>query len=79
METTASSKRATRRKSQTAMTKMISMTWRYALLIILSLIFIFPFYLMLRNGLATDKEITSPNWTFFPSQLHFEKCPFWMG
>jgi multiple sugar transport system permease protein len=54
------------------MTKTISMTWRYALLIILALIFVFPFYLMLRNGLATDREITSPNWTFFPSQLHFE-------
>ena len=72
METTASSTRATKRKRQTTMTKTISMTWRYALLIILALIFVFPFYLMLRNGLATDREITSPNWTFFPSQLHFE-------
>jgi multiple sugar transport system permease protein len=27
---------------------------------------------MLRNGLATDSDITSPHWTFFPKQLHFE-------
>ena len=52
--------------------KVISAIWRYGLLIILALIFLFPFYLMLRNGLATDKEITSPHWTIFPSQLHFE-------
>ncbi len=45
---------------------------RYALLIILAIIFLIPFYLILRNGLATDAEITSPNWTFFPSALHFE-------
>ena len=52
--------------------KVISLVLRYGLLIILALIFIFPFYLMLRNGLATDKEITSPHWTIFPQTLHFE-------
>jgi multiple sugar transport system permease protein len=51
---------------------LVSLILRYALLIILTLIFIFPFYLMLRNGLATDREITSPNWTIFPTTLHFE-------
>ncbi len=44
----------------------------YTLLIILALIFLLPFYLIVRNGLATDVEITSPNWTFFPHTLHFE-------
>ena len=72
METTASSRGATKRKNRVASAKIISATWRYGLLIILALVFVFPFYLMLRNGLATDKEITSPHWTFFPSQLHFE-------
>ena len=52
--------------------KIISMTLRYGLLILLSIVFLFPFYLMVRNGLATDKEITSPTWTLFPSTLHFE-------
>jgi len=45
---------------------------RYVLLIILALLFLLPFYLIVRNGLATEREITSPNWTFFPSTLHFE-------
>src|SRR2546429_3902787 len=45
---------------------------RYALLIILALLFLLPFYLIVRNGLASEREITSPNWTLFPSTLHFE-------
>jgi multiple sugar transport system permease protein len=52
--------------------KVISLVVRYAILIILALLFLLPFYLIVRNGLATDMEITSPNWTFFPSTLHFE-------
>jgi multiple sugar transport system permease protein len=52
--------------------KVISLVVRYAILIILALLFLLPFYLMLRNGLSTDQEITSPNWTFFSSTLHFE-------
>lgn len=70
METTASSVRRTAAKGPRK--RLVSLILRYALLIILTLIFIFPFYLMLRNGLATDREITSPNWTIFPTTLHFE-------
>lgn len=70
METTASSVRRTAAKGPRK--GLVSLILRYALLIILTLIFIFPFYLMLRNGLATDREITSPNWTIFPTTLHFE-------
>jgi multiple sugar transport system permease protein len=50
---------------------IIRMVLRYALLIILALLFLLPFYLIVRNGLAAESEITSPNWTFFPSSLHF--------
>jgi multiple sugar transport system permease protein len=70
METTASPVRRT--APQTYRKGRVSLILRYALLVVLALIFIFPFYLMLRNGLATDREITSPNWTIFPSTLHFE-------
>jgi len=52
--------------------KIIKEVLRYAVLIFLALLFIIPFYLIVRNGLATEPEITSPNWTFFPSTLHFE-------
>jgi multiple sugar transport system permease protein len=51
---------------------VISTVLSYALLIILALLFLIPFYLIVRNGLASESEITSPNWTFFPSTLHFE-------
>jgi multiple sugar transport system permease protein len=52
-----------------------SLILRYALLIILAILFLIPFYLIVRNGLAAEREITSPNWTFFPSTLHFENIP----
>ncbi|WP_030680164.1 carbohydrate ABC transporter permease [Streptomyces sp. NRRL B-1347] len=44
---------------------------RLALLIALALLFLVPFYLLVRNGLASEEDITSPDWTFFPSTLHF--------
>jgi multiple sugar transport system permease protein len=59
----------TRRKGSTW--KVVSLVLRYGALIILAVLFLLPFYLMLRNGLATDADITSPNWTFFPKLLHF--------
>ena len=34
-------------------------------------LFLIPFYLIVRNGLATDNEITAPGWTFFPKTLHW--------
>jgi len=37
-----------------------------------AVLFLIPFYLLIRNALATDAEITSPEWTFFPSKLHWE-------
>jgi multiple sugar transport system permease protein len=66
------SSRPPRQKQNISSGNVISLILRYGLLIILALIFLFPFYLMLRNGLATDQEITSPHWTIFPSTLHFE-------
>src|SRR5256884_9993433 len=54
---------------------ILSGVLRYALLIILAILFLIPFYLIVRNGLAAEREITSPNWTFFPSALHFENIP----
>lgn len=52
--------------------KIILEILRYVLLILLAILFLVPFYLIVRNGLATEPEITSPNWTFFPSALHFD-------
>ena len=40
---------------------------RYALLCLLALVFLLPFYLILRNALLTDKQITAPNWVWLPA------------
>ncbi len=52
--------------------RVISGIVRYSVLIVLAIVFLIPFYLLIRNGLATDQEITSPHWTFFPSSIHLE-------
>ncbi|WP_394436456.1 carbohydrate ABC transporter permease [Streptomyces sp. SGAir0957] len=44
---------------------------RLVLLIALAVLFLIPFYLLVRNGLATEQDITSPDWTFFPSDVRW--------
>src|SRR5262249_30512694 len=61
-----------KQRQSVSVRRVIGPIARYGCATILALIFLLPFYLMLRNGLATDKDITSPDWTFFPQQLHFE-------
>ncbi|HEX7302900.1 carbohydrate ABC transporter permease [Lentzea sp.] len=45
---------------------------RYLALSIAAVLFLVPFYLVLRNGLSTEQEITSPTWTFWPSEIRWE-------
>jgi multiple sugar transport system permease protein len=45
---------------------------RYLALSMAAVLFLVPFYLVLRNGLATEQEITAPSWTFWPSEIHWE-------
>ncbi|MFC7305665.1 carbohydrate ABC transporter permease [Streptomyces monticola] len=44
---------------------------RLVVLVALALLFLIPFYLLVRNGLASEQDITSPDWTFFPSELRW--------
>jgi multiple sugar transport system permease protein len=44
---------------------------RYLLLIVLALIFLLPFYLLVRNGLSSNADITSPHWKLLPSSLRW--------
>ncbi len=44
---------------------------RVVLLFALALLFLIPFYLLVRNGLASEEDITSPDWTFFPTTLRW--------
>lgn len=43
----------------------------YGVLAVTAVLFLVPFYLVVRNGLSTDLEISAPDWRFFPSDLHF--------
>ncbi|MES9510407.1 carbohydrate ABC transporter permease [Streptomyces sp. NPDC000609] len=44
---------------------------RLVLLIALAVLFLVPFYLLVRNGLATEADITGADWTFFPRSLQW--------
>ncbi|MBC2878851.1 MULTISPECIES: carbohydrate ABC transporter permease [Streptomyces] len=44
---------------------------RLTLLIALAALFLVPFYLLLRNGLASESDITAPDWTFLPRAPHW--------
>ncbi len=72
MATTVSRSTQSRGAKGPSTRKIVVTILQYALLIFLALIFLLPFYLIVRNGLAAETDITSPNWTFFPKALHFE-------
>ncbi|GHD98598.1 carbohydrate ABC transporter permease [Streptomyces alanosinicus] len=44
---------------------------RLVLLLALALLFLIPFYLLVRNGLSSEQDITSPRWTFLPGELRW--------
>lgn len=44
---------------------------RYGLLILLTILFLFPFYLMIRNALSTQAEITSFEWVWWPEKVQW--------
>jgi ABC-type glycerol-3-phosphate transport system permease component len=45
---------------------------RYLALSIAAVLFLLPFYLVIRNGLATEAEITAQDWKLVPDQVHWE-------
>jgi multiple sugar transport system permease protein len=51
---------------------VVAQLFRYLALLVAAVLFLVPFYLVLRNALSIDTEITSPNWTLFPKKLHWE-------
>lgn len=51
---------------------VVSTTAVYGVLVVAAVLFLIPFYLLVRNGLSTDLEISSPDWTLWPSSLHWE-------
>jgi multiple sugar transport system permease protein len=45
---------------------------RYLALVVAAVLFLLPFYLIVRNALSLDTEITAPTWKLFPTTLHWE-------
>lgn len=45
---------------------------RWIALWITTILFLIPFYLIVRNAFSTEAEIIAETWTLFPSTLHFE-------
>ena len=45
---------------------------RYAALVVSAVLFLLPFYLIIRNALASDVEITAATWTVFPNTIQWE-------
>ena len=60
------------RRHRTRPGEVVGQLFRYLALLIASVLFLLPFYLIVRNALSIDPEITSPNWTLFPKTLHWE-------
>lgn len=44
---------------------------RTIVLVVAGIVFLVPFYLLVRNGLSTEDEITAKTWTFFPHALQW--------
>lgn len=50
---------------------VMSSTGLYVALGVATLLFLVPFYLIIRNALSTDPDITGEDWKFFPSDLQW--------
>lgn len=51
--------------------QVISSTGLYLATGICTVLFLVPFYLIVRNALSTDAEITGENWKFFPTDIQW--------
>jgi multiple sugar transport system permease protein len=45
---------------------------RYIALVISAVLFLLPFYLIVRNAISLDTDITAPGWKLFPQEMHWE-------
>jgi multiple sugar transport system permease protein len=51
--------------------RWVSLALRYIVLIALSIVFLFPFYLIIRNALMTQPEITAFDWAWWPEKMQW--------
>lgn len=52
--------------------RVLAQVLRYLALAISAVLFLLPFYLIIRNALASDSEITAATWTIFPTDIRWE-------
>src|SRR3954471_3700175 len=50
---------------------VMSSTGLYVALGVATVLFLVPFYLIIRNALSTDPDITGEDWSFFPGDLQW--------
>jgi len=53
-------------------TKLLTQVPRYVLVLLIAALFLVPFYLIVRNALMTDSEITSFHWAWFSPQPQWD-------
>ena len=51
--------------------RIVGGTVRTIVLVVAGILFLVPFYLLVRNGLSTEDDITAKTWTFFPHALQW--------
>src|SRR5215213_5828559 len=75
------------RRSQLAR-RYVGSILRYAILIPLAFLFLFPFYIMIRNGLMTKQEVASDVWLWWAKDTQWSNykdimddplAPMWTG
>lgn len=59
------------RHARTNTSRWVFLALRYALLIALTVVFMFPFYLIIRNSLMTQPEITAFDWVWWPEEMQW--------
>jgi multiple sugar transport system permease protein len=55
--------------------RLIGYYLRQILLVLISLLFLVPFYLIVRNAFLTDRDITAFNWTWLPIPPQIDNLP----
>lgn len=50
---------------------LVATVARWAALVVAAVLFLLPFYLILRNALSTERDITAQTWTLFPAHLQW--------
>ena len=61
-----------RRRRRVTPGSVVATVLRYIALVISAVLFLLPFYLIVRNAISLDTDITAPGWTLFPKEIHWE-------